>query len=95
MDLEKIQKLSLEEKKNLLERTIKLQEETGELAEQVLIAHKSSGSQYKKSSKSAIKKEAADVTLVALSIFFLEGGTPKELEKILQEKAAKWKKFIK
>ncbi len=95
MDLEKIQKLSLEEKKNLLERTIKLQEETGELAEQVLIAHKSSGSQYKKSSKDAIKEEAADVTLVALSIFFLEGGTPKELEKILKAKIAKWKKFKK
>jgi NTP pyrophosphatase (non-canonical NTP hydrolase) len=95
MDLEKIQKLSLEEKKNLLERTIKLQEETGELAEQVLIAHQSSGSQYKRASKDAIKKEAADIILVALSIFFLEGGTPKEFEKILKTKATKWKKFIK
>jgi NTP pyrophosphatase (non-canonical NTP hydrolase) len=95
MDLEKIQKLSLEEKKNLLERTLKLQEETGELAEQVLIAHKSSGSQYKKPNKDAIKKEAVDVTLVALSIFFLEGGTPKQLKKILKAKTTKWKKFIK
>ncbi len=93
MNLKEIQKLSLDEKKNLLERTIKLQEETGELAEQVLISQKSSGSQYKKSTKDAIKKEAADVTLVALSIFFLEGGTPSELVKVLKEKAKKWKKF--
>ena len=63
MNLKEIQKLSLDEKKNLLERTIKLQEETG------------------------------DVTLVALSIFFLEGGTPPELLKVLKEKAKKWKKF--
>lgn len=95
MDLEAIQKLSLEEKKNILERTIKLQEETGELAEQVLIAQNSSGSQYKTSTKEAIKEEAADVILVALSIFFLEGGTPVELGKVLDAKAAKWRKFKK
>jgi NTP pyrophosphatase (non-canonical NTP hydrolase) len=93
MDLKQIQQLSLDEKKNLLERTIKLQEESGELAEQVLIAQNASGSQYKQTTKNAIKEEAADVTLVALSIFFLEGGTPDELEKILAEKGAKWKKF--
>jgi NTP pyrophosphatase (non-canonical NTP hydrolase) len=93
MDLKQIQQLSVSEKKNLLERTIKLQEETGELAEQVLIAQNSSGSQYKETTKDAIKIEAADVMLVALSIFFLEGGTSEELEAILGEKAAKWKKF--
>jgi len=95
MDLEAIQKLSLEEKKNILERTIKLQEETGELAEQVLIAQQSSGSQYKTSTKEAIKEEAADVILVALSIFFLEGGTPQELDRVIDAKAAKWRKFKK
>lgn len=93
MDLKTIQQLSLEEKKGLLERTIKLQEETGELAEAVLIAQKSSGSQYKKTTKNAIKEEAVDITLVALSIFFLEGGTIKELEKMIENKTAKWKKF--
>jgi NTP pyrophosphatase (non-canonical NTP hydrolase) len=95
MNLEEIEKLSHAEKKGLLERTVKLQEETGELAEQVLIAFKASGSQYKKSHKNAIKREAVDVTLVALSIFFLEGGTPAELRKIIKAKAAKWKKFRK
>ena len=95
MNLKEIEKLSLAEKKNLLERTVKLQEETGELAEQVLIAAKASGSQYKKGQKDAIKQEAVDVTLVALSIFFLEGGTPEELRKIVKIKAAKWKKFKK
>lgn len=93
--LSEILKLSLSEKKTLLERTIKLQEEAGELAEQVLIAAKASGSTYKKSTKDAIKHESVDVALVALSIFFLEGGTLAELEKVLCTKIAKWKKFKK
>jgi NTP pyrophosphatase (non-canonical NTP hydrolase) len=92
MNLKEIRTLSRKEKKGLLERTIKLQEETGELAEQVLIAAKSSGSQYKKSTKAAIKEEAVDVITVALSIFFLEGGTEAELEKIVKAKTAKWKR---
>ncbi|MBS0603597.1 MAG: hypothetical protein JSS60_01015 [Verrucomicrobia bacterium] len=95
MNLSEIQKLSLKEKKNLLERTIKLQEETGELAEQVLIAAQSSGSHYKKSAKDGIQHEAIDVALVALSIFFLEGGTPSQLEKAMKAKMAKWKRFQK
>jgi NTP pyrophosphatase (non-canonical NTP hydrolase) len=90
MNLQKIQKLSLEEKKSLLERTIKLQEEVGELAQQVLIQTGSSGSHHKKAQTSGIQEEAVDVTLVALSIFFLEGGTPLELEKIVEAKMGKW-----
>lgn len=91
MNLDEIRTLSLEEKKSLLERTVKLQEETGELAQAVLIAAKLSGSQYKTSSKEAVKEESVDVILVALSIFFFEGGTPQELETLLKTKSAKWK----
>jgi len=90
MNLQKIQKLSLEEKKSLLERTIKLQEEVGELAQQVLIQTGSSGSHHKKAPTNDVKQEVVDVTLVALSIFFLEGGTPLELEKIVEAKMGKW-----
>ena len=92
MQLDEIQALSLSEKKSLLERTVKLQEEAGELAEQVLIANRSSGSQYKKKKLHAIKEEAADIVLVALSIFFLEGGTPEEFERAVKKKCAKWKR---
>ncbi|MBI2809627.1 MAG: hypothetical protein HYX67_02185 [Candidatus Melainabacteria bacterium] len=91
MNIKEIQKLSLAEKKTLLERMVKLQEETGELAEQVLIAAKASGTQDKK--KADIKHESVDVALVALSIFFLDGGTPDELKKVLKTKMAKWKRL--
>jgi len=95
MNLKEIQLLSLKESKTLLERCVKLQEESGELAEQILIAAKASGSQRKKASIQGIKEEAADVLLVALSIFFKDGGTIAELKKLLSEKAKKWKKYQK
>ncbi|MBS0621002.1 MAG: hypothetical protein JSS61_06050 [Verrucomicrobia bacterium] len=90
MILKSLQQLSLEEKKSLLERMVKLQEEVGELAQEVLIQHGSSGSHYKQSA-STIREEAVDVILVALSIFYLEKGTPEELDSLLAAKAKKWK----
>lgn len=88
-----IQKLSLQEKKSLLERMVKLQEECGELALEVLITTKSSGSLHKKAQEEGIKKESLDVLLVALSIYFMEGGTTEEFLSQLTDKTAKWKKF--
>jgi len=49
--LSTIQQLSKQEKKTLLERMVKLQEEAGELANEVLISQKASGSERKKKSK--------------------------------------------
>lgn len=90
--LKTIHQLSLKEKKNLLERMVKLQEECGELANEVLIAQAASGSERKKSQKNGIEKEAVDVILVALSIYFQQGGALPDLEKALTAKAAKWQK---
>ncbi|MBS0606616.1 MAG: MazG-like family protein [Parachlamydiales bacterium] len=90
--LSTIQQLSKQEKKTLLERMVKLQEEAGELANEVLISQKASGSERKKSQKKGIRKEAIDVVLVALSIYFHQGATLADLEKDLKLKSMKWKK---
>lgn len=92
MVIKKIKKLSSSEKKNLLERAVKLQEEVGELAECILGTVGSSGTQYKKKQRKLLQEEAIDVILVALDIFFAEGGTEDTLQKMLSRKTDKWKK---
>lgn len=92
MNLQKIQSLSLQEPKTLVERMVKLQEESGELAQEVLIANKTSGSQYKSSGPDGIRGECADAILVAMSIFFKTGGSAEELSRLLDRKAEKWEK---
>lgn len=87
-----IQELSIKEKKSLLERMVKLQEEVGELAQEVLIDQKSSGSGHKSAGVDGVLGEAVDVTLVALSIFFKHGGTIQQLEEISTAKWTKWAK---
>jgi len=90
--LELIEKLSKQEIKTLLQRAVKLQEEVGELAQEILIHEKASGSQYKDSGADGILGECVDITLVALSIFFAAGGTKAELSETLERKSQKWAK---
>ena len=90
--LAEIKTLSLKEKKGLLEKTIKLQEEVGELAEAVLIHKKASGSQYKARKSLSIEKEAVDILLVTLDIFFSLSPDLDLLEDLLSKKSRKWKK---
>ncbi len=92
MNLNQIEKLSKTESKTIMERTVKLQEEVGELAQEVLIAAKASGLQYKVASHDGIKGECADILIVALSIFFADGGTAEELEALVGAKCQKWAK---
>jgi len=87
-----IQNLSLHEKKSLLQRMVKLQEECGELAQEVLIHTNASGSQYKEKKEDTLKKECVDILLVVLSIYFQEKGSVDELFSLLYEKKEKWKK---
>lgn len=90
--LDLIEKLSKQEIKTLLQRTVKLQEEVGELAQEILIHEKASGSQHKDAGADGILGECADVTLVALSIFFAAGGTAAQLSETLERKSEKWAK---
>ena len=87
-----IKTLSLKEKKSLLEKTLKLQEEVGELAEAVLIHKKASGSTYKPSNSLSIQKEAVDILLVTLDIFFCLSPDLDLLLDLLTKKSKKWKK---
>lgn len=92
LNYEWIQKLSLQEHKTLLQRMVKLQEEVGELAQEVLIHEKASGSQHKVEGPDGIKGECVDVILVALSIYFAQGGNPADFEAYAAQKAKKWEK---
>lgn len=95
MDLTLVKELSLKEKKSLLERLGKLMEESGELAQEILINEKASGFQHKTQGADGIKGESIDVLLVAFSIFFKTGGSIEELDLKIKEKALKWQKHQK
>lgn len=90
MSLERIERLAKQEKKTLIQRMVKLQEECGELAQEVLVHEKASGSQYKQAGADGILGECADVMLVVLSIYFGSGGTVDELSSRLDKKSQKW-----
>lgn len=93
LDLDLIKKLSTQEKKTIVERFVKLSEECGELAQELLISAKASGSHHKAPGEDGILGEAVDITLVALSIFFCAGGTANELATMAQAKCAKWQRL--
>jgi NTP pyrophosphatase (non-canonical NTP hydrolase) len=90
MDIKLIKRLSLSEQKDSLERFLKLGEECGELAQEILIARKASGFHNKHPGSDGICGEAVDVLLVALSIFFCHGGSIEELSAITLKKSLKW-----
>lgn len=83
----------MEEKKNILQKMLKLQEEVGELAEAILIKDSASGSTYKSQTEYQIEKEIVDTLLVCLDMFY--SLRPKEglLEHLLIEKSKKWAMF--
>ncbi len=90
LDLSLVRELSLKESKTLIERFVKLSEECGELAEEILIERDASGFQHKLKGDDGILGETVDVLLVALSIFFKAGGSPEELGTLMEKKAHKW-----
>ncbi len=87
-----IKKLSLQEPKTLLQRMVKLQEEVGELAQEVLVSQNASGTQHKSEGPDGIKGECVDIILVALSIYFSQGGQEPDFEKYAEQKCLKWEK---
>jgi NTP pyrophosphatase (non-canonical NTP hydrolase) len=80
--------------KSLLQRTLKLLEETGELAEAVLSVTDAPGSAYKAHTLQDVREEAADAALVALSVLAQTYETLEEfsaeLDRLMREKSAKW-----
>ena len=80
--------------KSLLQRTLKLSEEAGELAEAVLSVTDAPGSGYKAHTLQDVREEAADAALVALSVLAQTCETSAEfsaeLDRLMREKSAKW-----
>jgi NTP pyrophosphatase (non-canonical NTP hydrolase) len=92
MNLELMEKLSHIEAKDLNQRFLKLSEECGELAQEILIASKAI--KNKLPGSDGINGEAVDVIIVALSIFYKNGGTSDELSRIFERKCQKWQEHI-
>lgn len=90
MDLQLIKELSDKEQKNYQQMFIKLSEECGELAQEILIAENAFGSRHKKAGHDGVNGETVDVILVALSLFFKNGGTMEELNATMAKKCQKW-----
>lgn len=93
IDLALIERLSQTERKTMLERFAKLSEESGELAQEILIAGNAAGFKHKAVGADGIAGEAVDVLIVAFSIFFKSGGTITELSRLLEKKCAKWEQW--
>lgn len=93
MDLPLIKELALSEKKNQHQIFIKLSEECGELAQEILIADKAPGFHHKTAGSDGINGEAVDVIIVALSLFFRNGGSIEELSATINKKCQKWQSY--
>ena len=88
--LETVRDLALKEPKTQTERLIKLMEETGELAVEIGIRQKLSGFKDKEEGKDGVQGEAVDIILVALSIFFKDGGSVNDFIALALKKSARW-----
>ena len=76
-----LKKLSLLDKKNLVEASLKLTEEVGEVAEAILSCTKVHGCEYKTKTPEDIVEEVTDVIIVAMSILHkLKKQTDNELD---------------
>lgn len=86
--------LTQKDPKTLQERSLKLAEEAGELAQAVLSATKAPGSAYKNMTLADVREEAVDAAIVAFSILAQASASREEfeaeLERLMREKCAKW-----
>ena len=94
INFEEIQKLTLIDKKSLLERALKLSEEVGEVSEAVLSYSNSNGCGYKNKSKEDVIEECLDVIIVASSMIIQSCDNNinlEEVQAIYKKKLDKWK----
>jgi len=88
--LDYIKELSLRDKKNLIEKTLKISEEQGELAKSVLAYENAAGSIHKFIEKERMLDESVDVILTAISIAYSLGYNHDDIEEMMQRKTKKW-----
>ena len=91
-----INELTKADPKSLIERTLKLSEENGEVSEAVLSYGKVNGSQYKNKKIEDVEEECLDVIMVALSIISQINDNEvteekiKRIEELFETKLQKW-----
>lgn len=85
-----IKQLSKADPKTLPQKTLKLSEESGELAKAVLAFTGADGSKHKFADKQKILEEVADVILVALSVGYNLDFSSEQIENMLYQKSDYW-----
>ena len=88
--LEFIKSLSKNDKKNLTQKTLKLMEESGELAKNVLPYELASGTLHKFVHKDQIMENAVDNILVSLSIIYSLDYSDDEIDEMMNKKSLYW-----
>ena len=85
--IEDIFKISEQKQYTLFNRLIKLMEESGEIAEEVLI--KEGYKPYKQPGKDGVEGEISDAIIVLLMAFERNGGTPEQLRGLMEKSIGK------
>jgi len=88
--LRRMEDISLREPRSIMALGLKTAEETGELAEEILIG--CGESPTKSPGPDGILGESVDVLLMAVSVFFKHGGSMDELVHRAHMKMDKWEK---
>jgi NTP pyrophosphatase (non-canonical NTP hydrolase) len=94
---ERVRKVSLLEKKTLVERGLKLNEEAGELAAEILKLRglKGAKGKTKKEILYDLHLEAVDCLLMSMDILVHTGASEGRIRSIMESQLDKWTKGIK
>jgi len=85
--LQRVKDLSIKDPRSIQATAIKLQEEAGELATEILIDTNES---TKQPGKDGVPGECVDTILVAASMFFKNGNSINDLANLCDTKMQKW-----
>lgn len=88
--LKYIQRLTKNDTKTLSQKALKLTEETGEVAREILPYENAHGTTHRFGTKERILEELADTYLCDISIVFDLGFTYDDFEEMVEQKVTKW-----
>ncbi len=86
----RLKELSRKEPKTIIEKALKLTEETGEVAEAVLSFCKVSGCGYKNKTAEDVVEECLDTIIMASSIIAVLGVSDRDVLRMMNTKLNKW-----
>lgn len=92
--LELVERLSLQDKKNISQSLLKTVEEIGELAQLVLPYENVPTTEYKKFSQEELVNESVDVVLAAMSTAIKLAGSKEVVVEAMRKKAAVWERIL-